>query len=62
MSPIQKPIIKYRTDFLEYLEIQKGLSVKTQENYDRFLNKFFYWLKINKLNNLKPNKLNENFI
>ena len=62
MPPIQKPIIKYRTDFLEYLEIQKGLSVKTQENYDRFLNKFFYWLKINKLNNLKPNKLNENFI
>ncbi len=62
MPPIQKPIIKYRTDFLEYLEIEKGLSTKTQENYDRFLNKFFCWLKINKLNNLKPSKLNEDFI
>ena len=62
MSSIQKPIIKYLIDFLEYLEIEKGLSSKTQENYSRFLNKFFSWLKENKLINLKPNQLDEKHI
>lgn len=49
-----KPIIGYRADFLDYLEIEKGLSGKTQENYSRFLNKFFQWLAGNGLQNLKP--------
>lgn len=53
----QKPIIKYLTDFLDYLEIEKGLSSKTQENYTRFLNKFFNWLVDNKLSNLSPTAL-----
>ncbi|MDI6883052.1 MAG: tyrosine-type recombinase/integrase [Patescibacteria group bacterium] len=52
-----KSIIKYRTDFLEYLEIEKGLNNKTQETYNRLLNKFFNWLKKNKLENLKPHQL-----
>ncbi len=39
-----KAIIEYLTDFLDYLEIQKGLASKSQENYARFLNKFFNWL------------------
>ncbi len=52
-----KPIIKYLSDFLDYLEIEKGLSNKTQENYTRFLNKFFNWLKDNNLTNLKPSQL-----
>ena len=41
----QKPIAKYLIDFLDYSEIEKGLSSKTQENYTRFLRKFFHWLK-----------------
>lgn len=52
-----KPIKKYLTDFLDYLEIEKGLSSKTQENYTRFLNKFFNWLESNNLEKLSPNKL-----
>jgi len=52
-----KSIIKYLVDFLDYLEIEKGLANKTQENYTRFLNKFFKWLKANNLDKLKPSQL-----
>lgn len=58
MTQKQKPIIKYLTDFLDYCEIEKGLSSKTQENYSRFLNKFFNWLRDNNLAELRPLSLN----
>jgi len=32
--------------FLEYLEIEKGRSLKTVENYDRYLRRFFEFAKI----------------
>jgi site-specific recombinase XerD len=35
-----------KTQFLEYLEIEKGRSVKTVENYDRYLNRFFIFAKV----------------
>ncbi len=57
-----KPIIKYLIDFLDYSEIEKGLSSKTQENYTRFLNKFFGWLKENKLDSLCPKDLDPDHI
>lgn len=57
-----KPIIKYRTDFLEYLEIGKGLGNKTQETYSRLLNKFFNWLKKNNFQNLKPHQLTDEHV
>lgn len=57
-----KPIIKYLTDFLDYLEIEKGLSDKTQENYTRFLQKFYNWLKDNKKADLKPARLTTDHI
>jgi len=57
-----KPIIEYLTDYLDYIDIQKGLSGKTQENYARFLNKFFGWLNANRLDKLKPAKLNEDHV
>jgi site-specific recombinase XerD len=52
-----RPVIKYLTDFLDYLEIEKGLSAKTQENYSRFLQKFFKWLEANNLAKLSPDRL-----
>lgn len=55
--PNDKSIIKYLNDFLDYSEIEKGLSNKTQENYKRFLTKFFAWLKANNLGELKPAEL-----
>jgi site-specific recombinase XerD len=35
-----------KTQFLEYIEIEKGRSVKTVENYDRYLNRFFAYAKV----------------
>ena len=35
-----------KTEFLEYLEIEKGRSVKTVENYDRYLARFLSQAKI----------------
>ena len=57
-----KPIISYKTDFLEYLEIEKGLGNRSQETYERLLNKFFSWLKKNKLEKLKPHELTADHI
>ena len=34
-------IDKLKRQFLEYLEIEKGSSLKTIENYDRYLTRFF---------------------
>lgn len=37
-----------KTQFLEYLEIEKGRGVKTVENYDRYLNRFLAFAKATK--------------
>ena len=62
MQKSKKPIIEYLVDFLDYLEIERGLSSKTQENYSRFLNKFFNWLIDNNLDKLKPDKLSDKHV
>ncbi|MDZ7726573.1 MAG: site-specific integrase [Candidatus Campbellbacteria bacterium] len=36
----------YKREFLEHIEIEKGRSLKTVENYDRYLNSFFEFAKI----------------
>ena len=43
-----------KTQFLEYLEIEKGRSVKTVENYDRYLTRFLAQTKVS-----APGKLTE---
>ena len=35
-----------KTQFLEYLEIEKGRSVKTVENYDRYLTRYLAFSKV----------------
>ncbi|MEA2113631.1 MAG: tyrosine-type recombinase/integrase [Patescibacteria group bacterium] len=57
MRKSAKPILEHLTDFLDWLDIEKGLSNKSQENYSRFLKKFLDWLKKNNLENLKPHEL-----
>lgn len=57
-----KPIKEHLYDFLDYLEVEKGLSNKTQENYSRFLNKFLKWLNDNKLTHLSPSELSTDHI
>ena len=36
-------VTSLKTDFLEYLEVEKNRSQKTIENYDRYLNDFISW-------------------
>jgi site-specific recombinase XerD len=57
MDKSTKPIIQHIPDFLDWIDIEKGLSTKTQENYDRFLRKFSSWLKNNNLSEIKPHQL-----
>ncbi len=37
-----------KRQFLQYLEIERGRSVKTIENYDRYLERFFDFVKVKK--------------
>jgi site-specific recombinase XerD len=62
MELSNKPIIKHITDFLEYLEIERGAASKTQENYARYLNKFLKWLKMTKNESLMPHELTPDHI
>ncbi len=41
-----------KTEFLEYLEIEKGLSLRTVENYDRYLERFFDEMNITKISKI----------
>lgn len=54
---MQKRIAEYFIDFLEYGEVEKGLSLNTIKNYGRFLQLFFEWLKINNLASLTPGEI-----
>ena len=57
MKKSKIPIIRHIPDFLDYCEVEKGLSDKTQENYKRYLNKFELWLKKTKNEKLLPHQL-----
>jgi len=57
MKNSDKNIIKHIPDFLDYCEVEKGLSSKTQENYSRYLQKFINWLKMTKKEGLLPHEL-----
>ena len=57
MKKSDKSIPKHIPDFLDYCEVEKGLSDKTQENYKRYLQKFLYWLKKKNKENLRPHGL-----
>lgn len=50
-------IIKHISRFLDYCEVEKGLADKTQENYQRYLQKFVEWLKKTKKEGLLPHEL-----
>jgi site-specific recombinase XerD len=62
MKKNEKPIVEHIRDFLEYLDIERGLSNKSQETYARLLKKFIKWLEINNLKSLLPHELTEEHI
>jgi len=48
-----------KTQFLEYIEIEKGRSVKTVENYDRYLSRFFTHTKLSKSSQITESTVRE---
>ncbi len=59
---MQKPLPQYLINFLEYCEVEKGLSLNSVKNYARFVQKFFDWLAHAKLERLTPENLGEDHI
>lgn len=57
MKQSNLPIIGHIPDFIDYCEIEKGLSQNTQKNYRNFLKKFVEWLKIANKEDLLPHEL-----
>src|SRR3989344_3931521 len=55
-------IISHIPHFLDYCEVEKGLRDNTQKNYQRYLNKFVFWLKNSKLEGLLPHQLTSDHI
>lgn len=51
------PLNDLKRQFLEYLEIEKGRSVKTIENYDRYISRFLEHSKV-----LEPHLLTESMV
>ncbi|MFH1790251.1 MAG: tyrosine-type recombinase/integrase [bacterium] len=56
------PLIKHISDFLEYCEVEKGLSPISTKNYHNFLKVFVKWLDISGLSEIKPHELNDKHI
>ncbi len=53
---------EYFLDYLDWLELEKGLSSKSQENYAKFLKRFFEFLDVNKLEEFKPSELTPDLV
>ena len=57
MVKSEKPIIEHIKDYLDWLDIEKGLSSKSQQNYHNFLKRFVSWLSSQGLQDLTPHEL-----
>lgn len=53
-----KKLVEYIREFLEYCEIQKGLSQLTIRNYEFYLNRFYDFLKNQHKTEITPKQLN----
>jgi len=51
------PLIKHINSFLDYCEVEKGLSPVSTRNYHNFLKVFINWLKKNDLEGVRPHEL-----
>ena len=48
-----------KQEFLEYLEIERGRAVKTVENYDRYLNRFFTYAGVKQPKDISEKKVRD---
>lgn len=49
-------------DYLDWLELEKGLSSESQKNYSRFLKRFFDFLTVSQLEELKPGEVTPDLV
>ena len=56
MEQSKKSITESIPDFLDYCEVERGLSDNTQKNYSRYLQKFKEWLKFKNKDSLRPHE------
>jgi site-specific recombinase XerD len=52
-----EPLREHILPFLDYCEIEKGLSNNTQRNYQQYLSLFIKWLEVESEKNLLPHEL-----
>jgi len=57
MKKSDKAILRHITDFLDYCDVERGLSNNTQKNYQRYLRKFEGWLIKQEKTEMKPHEL-----
>ncbi len=50
-------ILELKRQFLEYLEIERGRAIKTLENYERYLERFFEFAKIKNASDITEEKV-----
>lgn len=62
MKKSEKPIIEHFDEFFQYLDIERGLSPKSQETYQRFLVRFERWLNESGNQDLLPHELSDKHI
>jgi site-specific recombinase XerD len=55
----ESPIIDHLRSYFEYIDVEKGLSINSQQTYARFIGVFSRWLQENKLEGLKPHELTD---
>ncbi len=49
----------FKRQFLEYIEIERGRSLKTVENYDRYLSRFFAFAKVKMMDEVSEDLVRE---
>lgn len=62
MENSNKPILEHVKDFLDYCEVEKGLSDNTQRNYQHYLRKFEVWLRKKSKQDITPHELTKDDI
>src|SRR3989344_8007546 len=48
-----------KRQFLEYIEIERGRAVKTIENYDRYLSRYFKQMRIKRVGDISEQNVRE---
>lgn len=57
-----KSVRQYLNDYLDWLELEKGLSSNSQRNYANFLKKLFDFLETNDLISITPDQINQDLV